>query len=150
MDDDLGAACQVGTLAHDRGQIRFRYARDFLVGVQDLTRQGALRFRKPDTETFLGNEPLAAPLVTSLREMEAVAWQLSHRRLDDLDALRQWLAGDGEKSAHCTSGYRVDGRGVDLYDPLVKLTVGAQRATRASAPVMPGILGLFTGSPHHD
>jgi len=30
--------------------------------------------------------------VTSLRELEAVAWQLSHRRLDDLDALRQWLA----------------------------------------------------------
>jgi len=28
LDDDLGAACQVGTLAHDRGQIRFRYAWD--------------------------------------------------------------------------------------------------------------------------
>jgi len=159
LDDDLGAACQVGTLAHDRGQIRFRYARewlnnprafaldpdlsldehpffpkpelgnfgifldsspdrwgqtlmkrrealqakdekrpprtlyawDFLIGVQDMTRQGALRFRKPDSETFLGDEPLAAPPVTSLRELEAVAWQLSHRRLDDLDALRQWL-----------------------------------------------------------
>jgi len=160
LDDDLGAACQVGTLAHDRGQIRFRYARDwlnnprafaldpdlsldespffpkpelgnfgifldsspdrwgqtlmkrrealqakdekrpprtlyawdFLMGVQDLTRQGALRFRKPDADIFLGDEPLAAPPVTSLRELEAVAWQLSHRRLDDLDALRQWLA----------------------------------------------------------
>jgi len=160
LDDDLGAACLVGTLTHDRGQIRFRYARDwlnnprafaldpdlsldespffpkpelgnfgifldsspdrwgqtlmkrrealqakdeqrpprtlyawdFLIGVQDLTRQGALRFRKPDTDTFLGDEPLAAPPVTSLRELEAVAWQLSHRRLDDLDALRQWLA----------------------------------------------------------
>jgi len=160
LDDDLGAACQVGMLAHDRGQIRFRYTRewlnnprafaldpdlsldehpffpkpelgnfgifldsspdrwgqtlmkrrealqakdekrpprtlyawDFLMGVQDLTRQGALRFRKPETETFLGNEPLAAPPVTSLRELEAVAWQLSHRRLDDLDALRQWLS----------------------------------------------------------
>jgi len=160
LDDDLGAPCQVGTLAHDRGQIRFRYVRswldhprafaldpdlsldeapffpkpelsnfgifldsspdrwgqtlmkrrealqakdeqrpprtlyawDFLIGVQDLTRQGALRFRKPETETFLGDEPLAAPPVTSLRELETVAWQLSHRRLDDLDALRQWLA----------------------------------------------------------
>jgi len=160
LDDNLGAACQVGTLAHDRGQIRFRYTQewlnnprafaldpdlsldespffpkpelgnfgifldsspdrwgqtlmkrrealqakdekrpprtlyawDFLIGVQDMTRQGALRFRKPDSETFLGDEPLAAPPVTSLRELEAVAWQLSHRRLDDLDALRQWLA----------------------------------------------------------
>jgi len=71
---------------------RTLYAWDFLIGVQDLTRQGALRFRKPDTDTFLGDEPLAAPPVTSLRELEAVAWQLSHRRLDDLDALRQWLA----------------------------------------------------------
>jgi len=163
LDDDLGAACQVGTLAHDRGQIRFRYARewlnnprafaldpdlsldespffpkpelgnfgifldsspdrwgqtlmkrrealqakdeqrpprtlyawDFLMGVQDLHRQGALRFREPETETFLGDGPLAAPPVTSLRELEAVAWQLSHRRLDDLDALRQWGASLG-------------------------------------------------------
>jgi len=68
------------------------YAWDFLIGVQDMTRQGALRFRKPDSETFLGDEPLAAPPVTSLRELEAVAWQLSHKRMDDLDALRQWLA----------------------------------------------------------
>jgi len=51
---------------------RMLYAWDFLVGVQDLTRQGALHFRKPDTETFLGNEPLAAPPVTSLRGLEAV------------------------------------------------------------------------------
>jgi len=71
---------------------RTLYAWDFLIGVQDLTRQGALRFRKHDTEIFLGDEPLAAPPVTSLRELEAVAWQLSHRRLDDLDVLRQWLA----------------------------------------------------------
>lgn len=115
LDDDLGSARQVGTLAHDRGQIRFHYERgwledprafaldpdlsldehpffpkpelgnfgifldsspdrwgqtlmkrrealqakdekrpprtlyawDFLIGVQDQTRQGALRFRRP-------------------------------------------------------------------------------------------------------
>lgn len=115
LDDDLGPPCLVGTLAHDRGQIRFHYERDwlkdprafaldpglsldehpffpkpelgnfgifldsspdrwgqtlmkrreallakdekrpprtlyawdFLVGVQDQTRQGALRFRRP-------------------------------------------------------------------------------------------------------
>jgi serine/threonine-protein kinase HipA len=44
------------------------------------------------TEDFLGNEKMAAPPVTSLRELEAVAYQLSSRRIDDLDALRQWLA----------------------------------------------------------
>lgn len=160
LDDDLGPAIQVGTLAHDRGQIRFHYERDwlqdprafaldpdlsldehpffpkpelgnfgifldsspdrwgqtlmkrrealqakdeqraprtlyawdFLIGVQDLTRQGALRFRRPDTEAFLGDEKMVAPPVTTLRELEAVAYQLSNRRIDDLDALRKWLA----------------------------------------------------------
>jgi serine/threonine-protein kinase HipA len=160
LDSDLGPACQVGTLAHDRGQIRFHYDRDwlndprafaldldlsldehpffpkpelgnfgifldsspdrwgqtlmkrrealqakdekrtprvlyawdFLIGVQDFTRQGALRFRRADTETFLGNEAMAAPPVTTLRELEAVAYQLSSRRIDDLDVLRKWLA----------------------------------------------------------
>lgn len=160
LDSDLGPACPVGTLAHDRGQIRFHYdhdwlndprafaldpdlsldespffpkpelgnfgifldsspdrwgqtlmkrrealqakdenrtprtlyAWDFLIGVQDLTRQGALRFRRAGTGTFLGNEKMAAPPVTTLRELEAVAWQLSSRRIDDLDALRKWLA----------------------------------------------------------
>jgi len=160
LDCDLGSPCQVGTLAHDRGQIRFHYERawlsdarafaldpdlsldaspffpkpelgnfgifldsspdrwgqtlmkrrealqargekrtprtlyawDFLIGVQDYTRQGALRFRYPGTEDFLGNEKMAAPPITTLRELEAVAYQLSGRRLDDLDALRKWLA----------------------------------------------------------
>ncbi|MBS0595868.1 MAG: HipA domain-containing protein [Proteobacteria bacterium] len=160
LDDDLGPARQVCTLAHDRGQIRFHYERDwlkdprafaldpdlsldehpffpkpelgnfgifldsspdrwgqtlmkrrealqargekrpprtlyawdFLIGVQDQTRQGALRFRRPGTETFLGDDKMAAPPVTTLRELEAVAYQLSNRRIDDLDALRRWLA----------------------------------------------------------
>jgi serine/threonine-protein kinase HipA len=160
LDDAQGPVRQVGTLAHDRGQIRFHYERawlkdprafaldpdlsldehpffpkpelgnfgifldsspdrwgqtlmkrrealqakdaqraprtlyawDFLIGVQDLTRQGALRFRRPGTEAFLGDDKMAAPPVTTLRELEAVAYQLSNRRIDDLDALRKWLA----------------------------------------------------------
>ena len=160
LDGDLGPACRVGTLAHDRGQVRFRYDRgwlqdplafaldpdlslddhpffpkpelgnfgifldsspdrwgqtlmkrrealqardegrpprtlyawDFLIGVQDLTRQGALRFRLAGSQAFLDDAARAAPPVTSLRELEAVAFELSHRRIDDLDALRRWLA----------------------------------------------------------
>lgn len=160
LDDDLGPACRVGMLAHDRGQTRFTYdtawlksprafaldpalqldshpffprpdqgnfgifldsspdrwgqtlmkrrealqardeqrsprtlyAWDYLVGVQDLTRQGALRFCLPGSDVFLDNEKMAAPPVTSLRELEAVAYRLTHRRLDDLDELRRWLA----------------------------------------------------------
>jgi serine/threonine-protein kinase HipA len=71
---------------------RTLYAWDFLMGVQDFTRQGALRFRLEGTEEFLGNEKMAAPPVASLRELEAVAYQLTSRRIEDLDALRRWLA----------------------------------------------------------
>jgi serine/threonine-protein kinase HipA len=79
--------------AKDEGRpVRALYAWDFLIGVQDLTRQGALRYRRPGEEAFLANEALAAPPVTSLRELEAVAHDITTRRLDDLDALRRWLA----------------------------------------------------------
>ena len=71
---------------------RTLYAWDFLLGVQDLTRQGALRLRRPGGESFLADEPLPAPPVASLRELEAVAVEITARRLDDLDALRRWLA----------------------------------------------------------
>lgn len=80
-------------LAKDEGRpARTLYAWDYLIGVQDATRQGALRFRYAGTDEFLGNEKLSAPPVTTLRELEAVAYQLSSRRIDDLDALRRWLA----------------------------------------------------------
>lgn len=160
LDWELGPPRRVGTLAHDRGQIRFHYERtwltdpqafmldpdlslddapffpkpelgnfgifldsspdrwgqtlmrrrealqathenrnahslyawDFLTGVQDFTRQGALRFRPEGTTEFVGNERLSAPPITTLRELEVVAYQLSNRRIDDLDALRKWLA----------------------------------------------------------
>jgi serine/threonine-protein kinase HipA len=160
LDCDLAAPCSVGTLSHDRGQVRFRYDRewlsdprafaldpdlslddqpffpkpeqgnfgifldsspdrwgqtlmkrrealqakddkrpprtlyawDFLIGVQDLTRQGALRFRLADTQDFLDHGTIAAPPLTTLRELEAVALELSQRRIDNLSALRKWLA----------------------------------------------------------
>ena len=68
------------------------HAWDFLLGVQDVTRQGALRVRLAGTDPFLGAESLAAPPVTSLRELEAVARELSNKRIEDLDMLRRWLA----------------------------------------------------------
>lgn len=160
LDCDLAAMCRIGTLAHDRGQVRFRYADawlqnpkafavdpdlslgdkpffpapelgnfgifldsspdrwgqtlmkrrealqakddkrpartlyawDYLIGVHDATRQGALRFRLEGTEQFLATGTLAAPPITSLPELEAIATQLTAKRIDDLDALRRWLA----------------------------------------------------------
>jgi serine/threonine-protein kinase HipA len=71
---------------------RTLYSWDFLLGVQDITRQGALRFRFPGSETFLAQEALAAPPVTSLAELAAVANELTRKDLNDLDKLRRWLA----------------------------------------------------------
>lgn len=68
------------------------YSWDFLLGVQDITRQGALRFRFPDSETFLANESLSAPPVTSLAELAAIAKELTRKNIDNLDQLRRWLA----------------------------------------------------------
>ncbi len=73
--------------AKDEGRpAKTLYAWDFLTGVQDATRQGALRFRRPDTLQFLDSDLRAAPPVTSLRELEEIATQLTGKRIDDLNA----------------------------------------------------------------
>jgi serine/threonine-protein kinase HipA len=80
-------------LAKDEGRrARTLYPWDFLLGVQDITRQGALRFRFEDADTFLANEARAAPPVTSLAELAAIAKDLTRKNIDDLDKLRDWLA----------------------------------------------------------
>lgn len=71
---------------------RTLYSWDFLLGVQDITRQGALRFRRPGEETFLADAALAAPPVSSLAELAAVAAELTRKDINDLDQLRRWLA----------------------------------------------------------
>jgi serine/threonine-protein kinase HipA len=68
------------------------YAWDYLIGVQDLTRQGALRLRNEGEGHFPADHPKSAPPVASLRELEAVAREITGKRLDDLDALRRWLS----------------------------------------------------------
>lgn len=68
------------------------YAWDFLVGVQDVTRQGALRFKLEDTDVFLSDHKLSAPPLTMLKELEFIAKELSNKRIDDVNALRRWLS----------------------------------------------------------
>ncbi len=78
--------------AKDEGRkARNLHAWDFLIGVQDQTRQGALRFKREGSDFFLGTHDLPAPPVTDLRELEEVARKLSDKHIDDLDALRRWL-----------------------------------------------------------
>lgn len=71
---------------------RTLYVWDYLLGVQDATRQGALRFKVQGGADYLANDQRPAPPVTSLRELEAVALELSNKRIDNLDALRRWLS----------------------------------------------------------
>ncbi|MDP1542722.1 MAG: HipA domain-containing protein, partial [Polycyclovorans sp.] len=79
--------------AKDNGTKRRNlYAWDFLIGVQDLTRQGAFRFKLAGTDVFLDSHKLAAPPVTSLESLEVIAKQLSQKKIDDLDVLRKWLS----------------------------------------------------------
>lgn len=78
--------------AKDEGrQARTLYAWDYLIGVQDQTRQGALRFKYPGHNQFLASHILSAPPVAHLRELEQVARELSDKNIDDLDSLRRWL-----------------------------------------------------------
>jgi serine/threonine-protein kinase HipA len=45
------------------------YAWDFLLDVEDVSRQGALRFHRPDDEAFLAHDTLTVPPVASLKEV---------------------------------------------------------------------------------
>ena len=79
--------------AKDDGRaVRALYSWDFLLGVQDLTRQGALRFRFEESNAFLAHDALAAPPLTSLAELASIAQELTRRDINDLDRLRRWLA----------------------------------------------------------
>ncbi|MDF1629571.1 MAG: HipA domain-containing protein [Alcanivoracaceae bacterium] len=64
---------------------------DYLLGVHDLYRQGALRFKRSLDAEFLDNdERLAAPPVSSLRELEYAAQQVEASDSDDPEYLK-WL-----------------------------------------------------------
>lgn len=65
---------------------------DYLLGVHDIYRMGALRFKRDPEGKFLdNNEKLAAPPITSLRELEHAAQQVEDAgNLDDPDYLK-WL-----------------------------------------------------------
>lgn len=64
---------------------------DYLLGVHDFYRQGALRFKKNLAGPFLDNDDrLAAPPISSLRELEHAAKQVEENDSDDPEYLK-WL-----------------------------------------------------------
>ncbi len=65
---------------------------DFLLGVHDTARMGALRFRAAPDGPFLDNDAQhAAPPLATLREMEAAALALENPDAEDSPHYRAWL-----------------------------------------------------------
>jgi len=64
---------------------------DFLLGVQDCTRMGALRFSRPGELLYLANEALSAPPVAKIAELQEVAFELTKKKQDDLGKIKEWL-----------------------------------------------------------
>lgn len=64
---------------------------EFLRGVQDHTRMGALRFSAEEDDIFLADELFGAPPMTSLGELQVVALELSRKKIDDMSKVKQWL-----------------------------------------------------------
>jgi serine/threonine-protein kinase HipA len=65
---------------------------DYLLGVHDICRMGALRFRRDAASPFLDDDrELAAPPIASLRELEAASLALETPGADEQPQFRQWL-----------------------------------------------------------
>jgi serine/threonine-protein kinase HipA len=65
---------------------------DFLLGVQDLTRAGALRFRSVEGGDFLDDSDPSVPPVTSLRELASISARLEEPDAEKLPEYERWLA----------------------------------------------------------
>jgi len=65
---------------------------DFLLGVHDTARMGALRFRSTDTGLFLANHDNPAPPVTTLQTLAAISERLEEPGAENLPEYAQWLA----------------------------------------------------------
>jgi serine/threonine-protein kinase HipA len=65
---------------------------DFLVGVDDRTRMGALRLAPAAGGAFLADEPLTVPPLARLRDLEHWAREAEHGLSQELSDEERWLA----------------------------------------------------------
>jgi serine/threonine-protein kinase HipA len=65
---------------------------DFLLGVHDEARMGALRFKSGDGGPFVYHGASAAPPVTSLRELAAICRRVEEPGVEKLPEYERWLA----------------------------------------------------------
>ena len=88
---------------------------DYLTGVDDGTRMGALRLRDPDTRQFVASLLPSAPPMTSLRELEAAARLIEQGAGEQVDKqVRQLIAPGGSLGGTRPKASFVDERG-DLW-----------------------------------
>jgi serine/threonine-protein kinase HipA len=64
---------------------------DFLLGVQDFTRMGALRFSRPGEQAYLASEIMSVPPITSIAELQAAAIAITDNKTRDLSKIKAWL-----------------------------------------------------------
>ena len=65
---------------------------DFLLGVSDAVRMGALRFRLEEGSPYVSDDELAAPPVTSLGELAQIARRIEEPGAENLPEYGKWLA----------------------------------------------------------
>ena len=64
---------------------------EYLLGIQDCTRMGALRFTRPDDRNFLADEALTAPPVAGIAELQAIAFELTKKKQANFNKIKEWL-----------------------------------------------------------
>lgn len=64
---------------------------DYLVGVNDESRMGALRLVDPESGRYVDDRTLSAPPITELRQLEAIAAQVERGDADESDEMVRWI-----------------------------------------------------------
>lgn len=71
--------------------VRTLFEWDFLLGVADAGRMGALRLRNPETGEFVADSEFPVPPVTRLRELETIVAELEKAGAEEQPEYRAWL-----------------------------------------------------------
>lgn len=107
---------EAASASRERRSLRTLQEIDFLLGVQDLTRAGAIRFRSVQDGQFLDNSDHPVPPVASLRELAAISGRIEDPGAEKLPEYERWLAmliapgtslGGARPKANFTDGGRL-------------------------------------------
>lgn len=64
---------------------------DYLIGVNDESRMGALRLVDPESGHYVDDRALSAPPITELRQLEAIAAQVERDDADESEQMVRWI-----------------------------------------------------------